>query len=243
MAYSRPDSSDEDRGVPNMLTGIVFMRLRYPEFFVYLTYSVKTDIVNMDTFADVIRKHRLGKGLPLRKVAGCLDIDQGLLSKMERGIRKPGRELVVKFAEFYGVNSDELLKAWISDKIIYELEGEENPIEVLRVAEQKIAYRSKSDNARSSLMKKCKRVLREFPAVNKAWMFGSFARGENRPDSDFDILIEVPRTVSFTLFDIAEIKEDLTRAIGREVDVVMKRALKTSVKERIKPDMRLFYEA
>ena len=53
----------------------------------------------MDSFGDTIRKLRENKELPLRTVAAYLDIDQAILSKIERGQRKPTREQVVKLAE------------------------------------------------------------------------------------------------------------------------------------------------
>jgi predicted nucleotidyltransferase len=208
-----------------------------------LTIFVKTSDVILKTFGEIIRIHRLRLGLPLRKVAASLELDQGLLSKIERGVRMPGREQVYGFASFYGVDADELLVAWLSDRIMYELEGEENVSEVLKVTEQKIAYHRRNADTKSVLIKNCKRVLQNFPAVKTAWIFGSFARGENRPGSDLDILIDVPRTVSFTLFDIAEIKNELSLATGMKADVVLERALKPSVRERVKQDLRLIYEA
>ena len=42
----------------------------------------------------------MGKGYPLRKVAAFLDIDQAILSKIERGQRKISKEQVIKLAEF-----------------------------------------------------------------------------------------------------------------------------------------------
>ena len=55
----------------------------------------------MDTIGILIRKLRLEKGYPLRKVAAFLDIDQAILSKMERGQRRISKEQVVKLAKFF----------------------------------------------------------------------------------------------------------------------------------------------
>ena len=209
---------------------------------VLLTNNVKTIFVKMHSFGETIRRYRHDRGLPLRKVAAYLDIDQGLLSKMERGLRKPNRELVKKFAKYYEVDENELLVSWLSDKVIYELAGEEDPSTILRLAEEKIAYQRETENARAQIIKRCKGVLAGYPAVRKAWLFGSYARRDNTASSDIDILIDVPKSVSFTLFDIADMKEELTRVCGREVDVVMERALKTGVRERVSDEMILLYE-
>ncbi len=85
-------------------------------------------------------------------------------------------------------------------------------------------------------------VLKEFPAVKKAWLFGSYARGEDTPESDIDLLIDVPLEKEFTLFDITEIQEKIRRAVNRKVDAVMLRALTSRVLERVHNDLILIYE-
>jgi transcriptional regulator with XRE-family HTH domain len=57
----------------------------------------------MDSLGNTIRKLREDKALPLRTVAAFLDIDQAILSKIERGQRKPTREQVVKLAAYFKV--------------------------------------------------------------------------------------------------------------------------------------------
>ena len=49
-------------------------------------------------------------------------------------------------------------------------------------------------------------------------VFGSVARGEARPDSDVDFLVDLER--KRTLFDLSELILDLEEALGRKVDVV-----------------------
>lgn len=94
----------------------------------------------MDSLGDTIRKLREDKGLPLRTVAAYLDIDQAILSKIERGHRKINRDLVVKLAAYFEAKEDDLLVAWLSDKLVYEVEGEQMALEALQVAEKKIKY-------------------------------------------------------------------------------------------------------
>ena len=94
----------------------------------------------MDSLGDTIRKLREEKELPLRTVAAFLDIDQAILSKVERGQRKPTREQVVKLAEYFKVKENDLLVAWLSDKLMYELEDEDVALEALQMAEEKVKY-------------------------------------------------------------------------------------------------------
>lgn len=98
----------------------------------------------MDSFGDTIRKLREHKELPLRTVAAYLDIDQAILSKIERGQRKPTREQVIKLAEYFKVKETDLLVAWLSDKLVYEVEDEDVALKALQVAEEKVKYITKN---------------------------------------------------------------------------------------------------
>lgn len=101
-------------------------------------------------FGILIRQLRENRALPLRTVAAYLDIDQAILSKMERGQRKASRDQVLKLAKYFKINVDELLIAWLSDKVIYEIENEDLALKALRVAEEKFSYKNKEQIATSS---------------------------------------------------------------------------------------------
>lgn len=92
----------------------------------------------METFGDIIKVAREQKGLYLREVAAELGIDQAIISKFERGERKPTKEQVVKFAHFFKLSESDLVVAWLSDKVILELKDEDLAEEALTVARQKI---------------------------------------------------------------------------------------------------------
>lgn len=84
------------------------------------------------------------------------------------------------------------------------------------------------------------RYLSTLP-VSKAWVFGSFARGEERPDSDLDLLIEYSPEVKLSLLTIVGYKLDLEKKIGREVDWVEDGYLKPFAKESAEKDKYLIY--
>ena len=94
----------------------------------------------MDNLGETIRKLREEKELPLRTVAAFLDIDQAILSKIERGQRNATREQVVKLAEYFKVKEENLLVAWLSDRLVYEVADEQIALKALQVAEEKIKY-------------------------------------------------------------------------------------------------------
>jgi transcriptional regulator with XRE-family HTH domain len=98
----------------------------------------------MKSLGDTIRKLREAHKKPLRTVAAYLDIDQAILSKIEHGHRKPSREQVLKLAKYFKIDGNDLIIAWLSDKLVYELEDEEDALKALQVAEEKVKYYRKS---------------------------------------------------------------------------------------------------
>ena len=74
--------------------------------------------------------------------------------------------------------------------------------------------------------------LRDRYGVESLGIFGSHVRGEAREDSDLDILIEINRR-PFGLFKFVALEEYLSELLGIRVDLVMKRALRRRIGERI----------
>jgi len=202
----------------------------------------------MDAFGDIIRKLREDKTLPLRIVAAYLDIDQAILSKIERGKRKPTREHVVKLAKYFKVKEKDLMVAWLSDNLVYQIADEQLALKALQMAEEKIAYRNnnkifvKHPIDLPKVIKLIQRYFNSHSLISKAWLFGSYVRGENTPTSDIDILIDVPTEQKFTLLDIAEVQEQLQKILNIKVDVVMINGMKSGIKERVENEMLLIYE-
>ena len=94
----------------------------------------------MKKIGEIIRERREQKGFLLRQVAAKLDIDNAILSKIERGERKPTRDHILKLADILELNTEELLIQFLSDKIAYEIADEEVATQTLRLAEKKVNY-------------------------------------------------------------------------------------------------------
>lgn len=101
------------------------------------------------TIGQQIRQLREARGLPLRKVAAALDIDQSILSKIERGERRATKEQILLIARIFGVDERELLVNYLSDQVLYQIEDEDLAMEALKVAEEKMMYRKNEGNGQS----------------------------------------------------------------------------------------------
>ena len=88
---------------------------------------------------------------------------------------------------------------------------------------------------------KIKRYLSSQPVV-KAWLVGSFARGEQREDSDVDILVSFDDNASISLLHHAGMLCDLEDLLQRPVDLVNESSLYPEVRETFNKDKILIYE-
>jgi transcriptional regulator with XRE-family HTH domain len=102
----------------------------------------------LKSIGEIIRELREQKSLLLRQVAAEIEIDQALLSKIERNERMPTRDQIKRFAKFFGKDENELLVAFLSDKLVYEVRDEEVALKAMQVAEKKINYIIKSKNGK-----------------------------------------------------------------------------------------------
>ncbi len=194
----------------------------------------------MDSLGEIIRKLREEKKLPLRIVAAYLDIDQAILSKIERGQRKISRDQVIKLATYFEAKEDTLLVAWLSDRLLYELEDEVLALKALQLAEEKVNYIAFKKIDRNEIRKQLIVGISKFEKIRKAWIYGSFSREDDGPKSDIDIALET--SDSFSYFDLAEVQYQLEKLVNRKVDVGFMDTFKPYILEHVKPDLQLIYE-
>lgn len=97
---------------------------------------MKTEI----TFGETVKKLREEKKLTLREVAEALEIDTSMLGKIEKNNRKPNKLLIENFAKFFNVDEKDLTISFLSDSVAYKILDEDYPVEVLKVAEEKVQY-------------------------------------------------------------------------------------------------------
>ncbi len=79
--------------------------------------------------------------------------------------------------------------------------------------------------------------------VRELSLFGSAARGEMRPESDVDLLVEFLPDADVSLLEHAGLMLELQKLLGRKVDLVSKNGLKPRIRPYILADARLLYAA
>lgn len=91
-----------------------------------------------------------------------------------------------------------------------------------------------------AMTRKIAEYLKTQPVV-KAWLFGSYARGEQRADNDVDLLValDYSQPIGMAFFGMYE---DLKALLGRNVDLVSERTLASYAQESVNRDKKLIYE-
>ena len=94
----------------------------------------------LTTFGETIKQLRIDQKLPQRKVAAHLDIDTSLLAKYERNVRQPSKELIMKIAALFKVDSAVLISEAFTDKIANQVLEEGADSKLLKVVENKVEF-------------------------------------------------------------------------------------------------------
>jgi len=70
--------------------------------------------------------------------------------------------------------------------------------------------------------------------VHSLALFGSYARGDQRPESDVDILVDVDPSIGL---DFVTLAERIEKQLGLHVDLVSERAVKPSYRKQIEQEL------
>jgi len=93
----------------------------------------------MKTLGELIRMHRKAKKLFIRQVAAELGIDPSLLSRIERGDKRPTRAQVVQLSEILEADKNRLLAIYLSGKVVSILRDEASALEAIVLARQQLS--------------------------------------------------------------------------------------------------------
>lgn len=97
------------------------------------------------------------------------------------------------------------------------------------------------DQDRVATVRTIQDCFRQEPVI-RAWIFGSFSRMEERPDSDVDILVDLDTSSPIGLLQYAGMINRLEALLGRKVDLVAKDSVKPFARESVNRDKVLVYE-
>ncbi len=75
--------------------------------------------------------------------------------------------------------------------------------------------------------------------INYLALYGSHARGEQKNDSDVDLLVSFDKSIG--LFELIDIEQNLSKMLGKKVDLVTKKGLSRYVRPYITDDLQVIY--
>jgi predicted nucleotidyltransferase/DNA-binding XRE family transcriptional regulator len=149
-----------------------------------------------NTAAELVRAARSKRGLSQRALAGRTGVSQSTVSAVESGQCQPSVMMLERLLGAAGF------------RLEVKLVNAVRPSELLERYQDEVA-----------------RMLTRHH-VSRAWVFGSVARGEDRSDSDLDLLIEMKPKGSF--IDSVHLGEGLSALLGCAVDVVTTKELESN---------------
>jgi predicted nucleotidyltransferase len=92
-----------------------------------------------------------------------------------------------------------------------------------------------------SILNKLQNFFPAYP-VEKAWVFGSYARGEQTRKSDVDVMVRFVKDTRISLLDYTGIMVDLEDVLHKKVDLVEEGQLRRWAQESAEKDKILVYE-
>ena len=135
------------------------------------------------------------------------------------------RKLFQRFFEQYGINRNRLVRYASRRGVKEELD------EML----------DSLDESRLEMFDKVQSYLSTAP-ITKAWVFGSFARGEESTESDLDLLVDLDKKARVSLLKLIGLKLDIEEKIHREVDLIEDGSLRPFAVASANRDKYLIYE-
>jgi len=156
---------------------------------------------------EAIREARLRAGLSQVELAADAGITQSVVSTYEAGRRNPSFDMMTKLLGAAGAS------------IVLEYTADEAP------------NRSLPDTPRARKLLKHRREILEIVGASGASnvrVFGSVARGDDGPESDFDLLIDIPD--DFSLLDLSALTNRVSDVMNARVDVIPSRGLKGQIR-------------
>ncbi|MCH3885674.1 helix-turn-helix domain-containing protein [Tenacibaculum aquimarinum] len=94
--------------------------------------------------SELLKSKRETKSLLLREIASMIEVDTALISKIEKGDRKPTREQIGKLAIALDIEHSKLLKLWLSEKVYEDVKGEDLAEDAIKLTLKRIKTEKKN---------------------------------------------------------------------------------------------------
>lgn len=196
------------------------------------------------TFGEMIKELRLELNYSLKFVGESIGYSPKLLSKIEKNEKRAPEKIIKDLAEVYKTSYKELIVKYLSEEIYYRVRSNEFADEILNIVKRRLKKEGKGtqrEESREEILESIKIYFSDKP-VEKAWIFGSFATKTSiSKDSDIDIMVVFKKPNKISLFDLVQMKDDLARRTGREVDLVEEGQELKSFKNSIEQERLLVY--
>ncbi len=196
------------------------------------------------TFGEKLKELRTNLKYSLKFVGEKIGYSPKLLGQIERNQKKAPERIIKDLAKIYAVPYKQLMVKYLSESIYYQIRQSEYAEEVLDMVKRRVKKDGKGTReikSKGEIIKAIKKYFENKP-VEKAYIFGSFAR--NTPmskDSDIDILVVFKKNHKITLFDLIQMKEELSDKVGREIDLLEEGQEMKSFKSSIQKEKVLVY--
>ena len=177
-----------------------------------------------------IKKLREAKKITLNNAAVALNMEENLLIQLENGNKEITPSELLKIENYYNTFS----------YVQNDIEIEEGVTCGFELAEDRAVYNKISISEKTEIIiGKIKSFLKEDNRISAAYLFGSYARGEEKPDSDVDLMVEFKTDKNYSFFDLLDLSFFLEKRINIKLDIVEKGfihdfALQTATNDLIK---------
>ena len=168
----------------------------------------------LSSAGSLLREARHRAGLTQAEVARRAGVTQSVVSAYESGSRQPSVPALLKLLSATGHSLDASLVRVLSDEAL-PMSGRLG--RRVRLKQQEI-----------------KAVANSY-GIRDVRVFGSVARGDERPDSDVDLLVDLPDTVG--LFTLGRLRQELEDLVGAPIDLVPTSGLKPGVRASLAADL------
>jgi len=198
----------------------------------------------MEAFGKHIRQLRLTAQLELSEVAQAVELSISALEAIERSEQLAPQNIIEPLANVLNCDYRKLQIQYLSDKLFQQLRLVDYATEALTITKKRLELTRNGippEGEKHQIIEKINTYLQKKP-VDKAWLFGSFARNQQHADSDLDIIVRFEQPNKLNLFDYVGISQDLEDLTGRKVDLVQEGFIRPIAQKNVEQEKVLIYE-